>query len=152
MDAILTLETLIKARAKIIIDGVEHELVAVEEFGLKEIAQIQRLGKDIMSKANRLAELTEEEADALDRGLDDLVKKILPTITEEILARLGFKKKIAVIQAFTTTVQAAPQAGTETKESAAPTEAPLTGDSPSEGSSASMEATPADGSTVPSGL
>lgn len=110
---LLTLETLAPDRPTIAIDGTEYELAMPGEFSLRQEAENAR----ILRKGTALLERAQKEAgETLEPKLEADVEELLGEVTAvilhappEVLGRLHWRQKLAVIQAFE---QAVPSAAT----------------------------------------
>ena len=160
MDKLLDLDALADEGTRIVIGGEEHLMRAVEDFGLKEIANIRKLGKAISAKWEHIDELADDDLVSIEADLSAFVKRIVPTLSDATLELLGYKKKLAILQAFTgaarapaQTVAASPEPESEQPKEipASPTQTePSTGVMPSPVSSDSSAEIPSDGSPSPS--
>jgi hypothetical protein len=116
---ILTLDTLAE-RPVVCIDKTDYSLKTADDFGLAELAKIQRMQTDLSAVMNR-DDLTPEEIDRLAGMLDDLTALVLPDMPVEVRDRLRDGQKLSIIRAF--------QAATETMHTAGtlPPQIPPTG-------------------------
>jgi hypothetical protein len=95
---ILTLDTLAE-RPVVCIDKTDYTLKTVDDFGLAELAKIQRMQTDLAGMMNR-DDLTPEEIDRLVGILDDLTALVLPDMPVDVRNRLRDGHKLAIIRAF----------------------------------------------------
>lgn len=109
MARLLTLDTLAE-RATVRIDGTDYEMQTPEDFGLADLARIQRLQGDLSGLTER-TDLDDAEIARLVNVLDAFTAMVLPGMPDDVRARLRDGQKLAIIRAF--------QAATETMRAAA---------------------------------
>jgi len=95
---ILTLDTLAE-RPVVCIDNADYSMKTAEDFGLAELARIQRMQNDLTGLMDR-NDLTDAEIDRLAGVLDDLTALVLPEMPVEVRDRLRDGQKLAIIRAF----------------------------------------------------
>lgn len=95
---ILTLDTL-AARPTISIDGVDYAMQTADDFGLADIARMQRMQNDLNGVLNR-DDLTDSEIARLAGLLAELTALVLPGLPAEVDARLKDGQRLAIIRAF----------------------------------------------------
>jgi hypothetical protein len=95
---ILTLDTLAE-RPVVCIDKTDYTLKTAEDFGLADLARIQRAQNDLAGLMDR-DDLTDAEIDRLTGVLDDLTALVLPEMPVEVRDRLRDGQKLAIIRAF----------------------------------------------------
>jgi len=95
---ILTLDTLAE-RPVVCIDKTDYTLKTAEDFGLADLARIQRMQTDLDGMMDR-DDLTDAEIDRLAGVLDDLTAMVLPEMPVEVRDRLRDGQKLAIIRAF----------------------------------------------------
>jgi hypothetical protein len=106
---ILTLDTLAE-RPVVCIDKTDYTLKTAEDFGLADLARIQRAQNDLAGLMDR-DDLTDAEIDRLAGVLDDLTALVLPEMPVEVRDRLRDGQKLAIIKAFREATEASqPQA------------------------------------------
>jgi len=152
-EPILTLSALAPERNSIVIvqvgaDGnpaeVPYELALLDDFGLRDIALLQKIQRNFNDLSPRLASAADSEIARLETDIDTFVQKVVRDLPDEVLQLLTFKQKTAIMGAFQ---QAAPQP-TQTETDQAAKLNPIGGSS-AQPSSASTEGTPNAGSTSP---
>jgi hypothetical protein len=139
-DKVLTLSTLEPDRPKVSIDNAEFEMAIIGDFGIRDLARLQRLAKKIAGIREHIGDATETEIEELERDLDQFVKTVIRKLPEDVFAKLNFPAKMAVMEAFSKALPEAKAGGAKKQ----------TGDPSAQGSSASTEATQSDGGTSPS--
>lgn len=95
---ILTLDTLVE-RPVVCVDNADYSLKTADDFGLAELAKIQRMQTDLTSVMTQ-ADLTPEEIERLARILDDMTALVLPEMPADVRDRLRDGQKLAIIRAF----------------------------------------------------
>jgi len=95
---ILTLDTLAE-RPVVCIDKTDYTLKTAEDFGLLDLARIQRAQNDLAGLDKR-DDLTDAEIGRLVEVLDDLTTLALPEMPVEVRDRLRDGQKLAIIRAF----------------------------------------------------
>ena len=95
---LLTLDTLAE-RPTVCIDKTDYTLKTAEDFGLADLARIQRAQNDLAGLMDR-DDLTDAEIDRLAGVLDDLTALVLPEMPVEVRDRLRDGQKLAIIRAF----------------------------------------------------
>ena len=118
---ILTLDTLAE-RPVVCIDKTDYTLKTAEDFGLLDLARIQRAQNDLAGLMDR-DDLTDAEIDRLAGVLDDLTALVLPDMPVEVRDRLRDGQKLAIIRAFREATEAS-QPQTLPSPSSQPTGAP----------------------------
>ena len=104
---ILTLDTLAE-RPVICIDKIDYTLKTAEDFGLADLARIQRAQNDLAGLMER-DDLTDAEIDRLAGVLDDLTALVLPEMPVEMRDRLRDGQKLAILRAFREATEAIAQ-------------------------------------------
>ena len=97
---LLELTTEAPERACIKIDGVIYDLKCREDLGLREDAEFAELHEAFKSS---------KDWKEMSRLLDRMVLGVVINLPEETLFKLNDKKKLQIVQAFTTEVAARPQ-------------------------------------------
>ena len=118
---ILTLDTLAE-RPTVCIDKTDYTLKTAEDFGLADLARIQRAQNDLAGLMDR-DDLSDAEIDRLAGVLDDLTALVLPDMPVEVRDRLRDGQKLAIIRAFREATEAS-QPQTLPSPSSQPTGAP----------------------------
>lgn len=95
---VLTLDTLAE-RPTVCIDKTDYTLKTAEDFGLADLARIQRAQNELAGLVDR-DDLTDAEIDRLAGVLDDLTALVLPEMPVEVRDRLRDGQKLAIIRAF----------------------------------------------------
>lgn len=95
---ILTLDTLAE-RPTVCIDKTDYALNTPDDFGLADLARIQRAQNDLAGLMDR-DDLTDAEIDRLAGVLDTFTALILPDMPVEVRDRLRDGQKLAIIRAF----------------------------------------------------
>jgi hypothetical protein len=103
---ILTLDTLAE-RPVVCIDKNDYTLKTAEDFGLADLARIQRAQNDLAGLMDR-GDLTDAEIDRLAGVLDDLTALVLPEMPVGVRDRLRDGQKLAIIRAFREATETAP--------------------------------------------
>ncbi len=155
-EPILTLSTLAPERRHIVIDGIKYEIKAMDEFSVREIADIQSLSAKIYGAASKIATATEADLAQYGRDLDAFVVKLVPGLAHGFLARMFSRLKLdalsrmkpkhkqAIINAFTLSALPA-----RPRDQAENDSMKLTSDSSVPGSNASTAETPSAGTPSP---
>ena len=94
---ILTLDTLAE-RPVVCIDKTDYTLKTAEDFGLLDLARIQRAQNDLAGLMRD--DLTDAEIGRLVEVLDDLTTLVLPELPAVVRDRLRDGQKLAIIRAF----------------------------------------------------
>lgn len=97
---VLDLQTLDPERPVIAIDGQTYELQLPDDFGLVELARIQRLQATVAEIMSRTDDLTEDDAAGLEQALDAFTALVLPGVPLDVRARLRDSQRLAIIGAF----------------------------------------------------
>jgi hypothetical protein len=95
---ILTLDTLAE-RPVVCIDKTDYTLNMPEDFGLADLARIQRAQNDLAGLVDR-ADLSDAEIDRLAGVLDTFTAIILPDMPVDVRDRLRDGQKLTIIRAF----------------------------------------------------
>jgi hypothetical protein len=95
---ILTLDTLAE-RPVVCIDKTDYTLKVADDFGLADLAGIQRMQIELAGLMAG-AELTDVEIDRLAGVLDDLTALVLPDMPQDVRDRLRDGQKLSIIRAF----------------------------------------------------
>lgn len=97
---VLTIDTLEKAdQPYVVIDGTKFIMVDREDWGLRESAQfavLQRRFKEVNDRPG----FDEVKMKELASVVDDMIKAVLPTMKDDVLAKLKDRHKLAIINAF----------------------------------------------------
>lgn len=120
---LLTLDTLEPKRPFLTIDGEPYDLAVIGDFDLLERARLSRLmdeatalqaeaAKDTTKRA--FDELSEAQAKRVKKILDEAVAMVVRA-PAAVLARLGTPQQLAVLAAFTPTLQTGGRSGPGTK-------------------------------------
>lgn len=118
-------------------DGLEYEMHLPTEFSLKDQARMSRIGGVFQRVIDGEAEdLSEQEADQLDRSVDRMLAMMLPDAPSEVLAQLTGAQKQRVVGHFQSFSQTAANGQNGNRPDGPP---------PSPSSSGSTAATPAGG-------
>jgi hypothetical protein len=107
MARILTLDTLAE-RPMVCIDKTDYTLKTTEDFGLADLARIQRAQNDLAGLMDH-DDLTAAEIDRLAGVLDDLTALVLPEMPVGVRDRLRDGQKLAIIRAFREATEATSQ-------------------------------------------
>ena len=132
---VVSVTTATETTATISIDGAEYDLVDAQDLDLKDALWLAKAGREIKAAAEE--ELSDAAIERLDQVLDRMVRVVLPTLPDEVFAKLRSKHKLAITEAFT---GAAGVGGAEPRPNGTPS---------SPGSSASTEAPEPTGSAAP---
>ena len=126
-------------RQHVDIDGRAYDLATAEDMTLRDQMWLGRAGKQIKDSmtGSPADAITDEQLGEIEDLMNRVVRMALPSLPNEVFARLRDRHKIALAMAF---MSAAGLAG-ETRQSATPS---------SPGSSDSMEGAETTGSTSPS--
>lgn len=95
---VLTLDTLAE-RPTVCIDKTDYTLKTAEDFGLADLARIQRAQNELTGLMDR-SDMTDAEIERLAGMLDDLTALVLPDMPVEVRARLRDGQKLSIIRAF----------------------------------------------------
>jgi hypothetical protein len=95
---ILTLDTLAE-RPVICIDKTDYSMKLADDFGLADLARIQRMQGDLAGMVDR-PDLTDAEIERLAGMLDELTALVLPEMLADVRGRLRDGHKLAIIRAF----------------------------------------------------
>jgi hypothetical protein len=95
---ILTLDTLAE-RPTVCIDKTDYSMKTADDFGLADLARIQRMQGDLAGMLDK-PDLTVAEINRLAGVLDDLTALVLPEMPGAVRDRLRDGQKLAVIRAF----------------------------------------------------
>lgn len=145
---ILDLSTLVE-RPRIAIDGELYEILSPDEVAIADLRRFAGIGRRI-EEIGRAAAPTPASQDELAGHLDELARRIMVGVPEDVRARLSLAQLIAVVEVFTGLLPGRTPAGaaqTPDRPGSASGGRTPTGASSRPGSSASTAATPAGGSS-----
>jgi len=111
---VVSVETTTETSATVSIDGVEYALVDAQDLELRDALWLAKAGRDIQEAGE---DLSDEHIERLSRVLDRMVRVVLPTLKDEVFAKLKSKHKLAIAGAFT---EAAGEGGAEPRPSGIP--------------------------------
>jgi hypothetical protein len=95
---ILTLDTLAE-RPVVCIDKTDYSMKLADDFGLADLARLERMQNDLRTMMNR-DDLTDAEIERLVRALDVETAMILPDMPPDVRGRLSDGQKLAIVRAF----------------------------------------------------
>lgn len=96
---LLDLSTLEPDRPLVKIDGKTYEMAIPDDFGIREMARLRKMGRRIQALEGQ-DELADEELDELAHALDECCAMALPGCPDEVRAKLTDTQKAKVVRAF----------------------------------------------------
>jgi hypothetical protein len=98
---ILTIDD-ITEREVVTVFGKEYELLDYEDIGLVKYSKFIKKYKSVGDSAEKADELSEEEFEAFDSSLTEMVETVLIGIPHEVAAKISVEKKQKVLACFFT--------------------------------------------------
>lgn len=100
---LLTIETFVPDRQPVSIDGTLYEMRALNEFGVVQRVEIQRVWLryyELLQKVGRDEPLNPDEAQVVDAGVERILRAALPDVPKEVFARIGSAHREALLRLF----------------------------------------------------
>jgi hypothetical protein len=94
----LSISTAPPKRERISIDGVVYELATVDDLELRESLRLADAGRKIGKHVR--GEYSEEGAEQMQALLDQVSRRVVIGLTDEVFGKLRHSHKLAIVQAF----------------------------------------------------
>lgn len=98
-DCVLTLETLVE-RPVVCVDKADYPLRLPQDFGLGELARIERMQRTLSGLLGQGADLSDGQIAQMATLLGELVALVLPEMPPVVAGRLSDSQRLAIIRAF----------------------------------------------------
>lgn len=97
---LLDLSTVDPERPLVAIDGVSYEMQLPDDFGLVELARLQRLQRKVADIMGHTDDLSDGDVQSMAAALDGFATLVLPSVPTDVRAKLRDAQKMAIIEAF----------------------------------------------------
>lgn len=99
---LLDLSTVDPERPLVAIDGVGYEMQLADDFGLVELARLQRLQGKVADIMGHTDDLSDGDVQSMAAALDGFAALVLPSVPADVRAKLRDAQKMSIIEAFRT--------------------------------------------------